>query len=85
MARKARRDCRKSLSKKNNMNVRVEALQKSIKKSKKEGSAASTAAASAPQTETLTPAAAAFLSQMREEVADGIERSRARVTKSSEK
>ena len=67
MPRKARRDCRKSETKKNHMNIRVEKLQKEIRKSKKEATAAAAQATAAPSS--LTPAAASFLSQMRSDIA----------------
>ena len=79
MPRKGRRDCRKSETKKNPMNVRVEALQKSIRKSKKE--AATTAAPAEPSS--LTPTAAAFLSQMRADVAAEIATTRENAGKST--
>ena len=67
MPRAARRDCRKSETKKNAMVHRVEAQQRAIKKERKGGAAVAAAppAADAPVSE----AAASFLSQMRGEVA----------------
>ena len=67
MSRKGRRDCRTRVPKKNNMNERVQALQKDIRKAKKSGKATAPAA---PAASTLTPTAAAFLSQMRADVAN---------------
>ena len=78
MPRKNRRDCRKSQSKNNPMNKRVEELQKQIRKAKKQGPEAAAAvvaelkeahgnAADAPDV-ALTSTAASFLSQMRAEV-----------------
>ena len=72
MPRKARRDCRKAESKKNHMNIRVEKLQQSIRKEKKEAAknGKPAASSSAAPASSLTPSAAAFLSQMRADVAD---------------
>ena len=71
MSRKGRRDCRVGDRKKNAMNQRVEALQQSIRKQKKEAATAKKAAAIAAEeaSSSLTPAAAAFLAQMRADVA----------------
>ena len=81
MPRKGRRDCRVADRKKNHINKRVEALQQSIRKSKKAASAgqptqpttasatSEEAPAAAAASSSLTPTAAAFLSQLREDVA----------------
>lgn len=77
MARKARRDCRVVHRKKNHINIRVEELQQSIRKAKKEGKGKAKAApAPAPA---ITPAAADFLSQMRSEVTEHIVAERERI------
>ena len=74
MPRKGRRDCRKSQSKNNPMNLRVEALQKEIRKTKKTGT--TSAAAPAEPASSLTPTAAAFLSQMRADAASNVSKIR---------
>jgi hypothetical protein len=74
MPRKGRRDCRKSMSKNNPMNLRVEALQKEIRKTKKTGT--TSAAAPAETASSLTPTAAAFLSQMRADAASNVSKIR---------
>ena len=75
MPRKARRDCRNRVTKKNPMNERVEALKKEIRKKAKEGSSSSSSAAAADSapaaadtSSQLTTKASAFLSQMRADV-----------------
>ena len=71
MPRKGRRDCRKAETKKNHINKRVEALQQSIRKSKKSDATKATASGesqAAASSSSLTPAAASFLSQMRADV-----------------
>ena len=78
MARSNRRDCRTGDRKKNNMNKRVEGMQKAIRKAKKEGDAlpdgAPAAAASSSSSSSgaapaaaaeLSTSASAFLAQMR--------------------
>ena len=80
MARTARRDCRKSESKKNAAVHRVDAMQRAIKKERKAGTAASSsqsaAAAPAAAEPPVSQAAASFLSQMRGEVAATLSQTR---------
>lgn len=82
MSRKGRRDCRVADRKKNHMNARVEAMQKSIRKEKKQATSstaagAGAAAASTSAAPSLTASAASFLSEMRADVAAGVARTRA--------
>ena len=59
MPRKGRRDCRKSETKKNHMNIRVEALQQSIRKNRKAALAQAKAGNDAPSTNAAAADAAA--------------------------
>ena len=78
MPRKGRRDCRKSMTKKNHINGRVEELQKAIRKDRKGASSGEQAAATeAPK---LSEKAADFLSLMKAEVQDAVEQTRSTVT-----
>ena len=79
MARKNRRDCRVGDRKKNALNKRVEDMQQAIRKKSKKGAAAP-APAEQPK---LTPTAAEFLSQMRAEVAVGVQETRAKLQPAS--
>ena len=74
MSRKGRRDCRTGDRKKNHMNKRIDEMQRAIRKEKKSKAAAGETAEAAK--EKLTPSAAAFLAQMKEDVAAGIEKAR---------
>jgi len=68
MSRKGRRDCRVMHRKKNHINGRVEKLQKSVHKEGKQKKEDLSPAAASSEPSDLTPLAAAFLSQMRQEV-----------------
>ena len=80
--RKGRRDCRVQHRKKNNVNARVEGLQKAIRKAKKEGTAppqeVGVDGADGEQS-TITPSAAAFLASMRADCKQDVEETRSRI------
>ena len=83
MSRKGRRDCRTGDRKKNAINLRVEAMKKSIRKTKKTAAAPAGPAAAEPAAPALTSTASQFLQTMRAEVADGVAATRERILPSS--